>query len=68
MLVPLFGVRADNISENILAAYSKLGLNMDKCIRQAYDRARAMSGDISGVNVRISKVFLKIKYVHCAGH
>lgn len=54
-----------NLTQDVLI---KLGLNINKCRGQGYDRASVMSGAHSEVQTRIKHIVPSAKYVHCCSH
>eukprot|EP00794_Sanderia_malayensis_P014540 gene14540-16043_t len=56
------------ISNKILDGIAKLSLDMNVCRGQGYGVAANMSGKCAGAAARITRVFPKAPYVHCASH
>ena len=54
-----------NLTQEVLI---KLGLNINKCRGQGYDRVSVMSGAHSGVQTRIKNIVPSAKYVHCCSY
>jgi len=54
-----------NFTQDILI---KLGLDINKCRGQGYDKASVISGAHSGVQTRIKNIVPSAKYVHCCSH
>lgn len=60
---------AESITSSIIKVVNETGLNIKKCVAQAYDGSSTMSGDISGVKTRISDLVDGFcPYVHCYAH
>ena len=59
---------ARGITSAILELVDPLELDPDNCIGFSFDGASVMSGEISGVQTRLKKIFKNAIYVHCSSH
>lgn len=66
--VELTKTDAKTISQRILSCFEQWRLDITKLRGQGYDRARVMSGHVSGVQSRIREMSPKAVYVHCRSH
>lgn len=66
--VVLDAMDSKTIADAINQFIQTCGLDPHKCVGQGYDGARAMSGTISGVQIRLREKYPKALFFHCASH
>lgn len=60
---------ATGLKNSILRSLSEVNADMTKCVGQAYDGAKVMSGNVSGVQALIRKEHASFaQYIHCFAH
>ena len=60
---------AASINLALLDLIKDTGLDLNRCVAQAYDGARLMSGDLNGLRKKIEEVVGGVcPYVHCYAH
>ena len=60
---------AKALVEKIVARLQVLGLHIEQCVAQCYDRASVMSGQMSGVQRRLREIVGNgCVYIHCHAH
>lgn len=56
------------ITDSIISACNIVGLSLHNLRGQGYDGCAAMKGHLNGVQTRISEIYPKALYTHCASH
>ena len=64
----MLNIVGEALAEEILRLIGSVGLDMGKCIGQAYDGASNMSGQRNGTAAIICQQFPKASYSHCRSH
>ena len=62
------GISGAAISKSITTEIRSLGLDMQNCRGQGYDRAGNMAGKYQGTAARIKREYPLALYVHCTSH
>jgi hypothetical protein len=67
--VPLERTNAETITTNMIQKLQLWGLDLGQWRGKGFDGASTMSGHVSGVQTRITRMFPKARYfTHCANH
>lgn len=61
-------VSGETLATEILNLMTNLGLDMEKCVGQAYDGASNMSGRVNGTAALITSQHPQATYSHCKSH